>query len=236
MLNFIETIATATTGAVLLAVICSMPQTRAWRLASAGIFGAWVGLAIATAAAGGLAAPAAVGILFALPLVTVSVLVAASAPVRSAMLAIPIPVIIGANAFRILGAGFLVLASLGRLSGPFPFSAGWGDIIVGALAIPVAILATRVRSSDLRIVAWNVLGTLDLVTAMVLGIGSTNGSPLQFIHAGPGSAAMASLPWSLVPTVLVPLYLIGHAIVFVHIRAASVARGSRSTIGSPVAT
>jgi hypothetical protein len=235
MMNFIETIAIATAGAVMLALICSMPKTWAWRLGSAGIFGAWVGVAIAVAAAGGLAAPAAVGILVAVPLASVAVLAAASAAVRSAMLAIPMPLIIGANAFRVLGVGFLVLASLGRLSGPFPFSAGWGDIIVGMLAIPVAILAARVPSSDLRIVAWNVLGTLDLMAAIVLGIGSTNGSPLQFIHGGAGSAAMASLPWSLVPTVLVPMYLIGHAIVFAHVRAASVARGSRSALGTPAA-
>ena len=132
-------------------------------------------------------------------------------------------------------AAFLVLASLGRLGGPFPFSAGWGDIIVGVLAIPVAMLATRVAANDLRIVAWNVLGVLDLVVAVTLGIGSTNGSPLQFVHAGVGSAAMASLPWSLVPTVLVPLFLVGHGIVFAHVRAASVARGSRSTLRTPAA-
>jgi hypothetical protein len=234
-MNFIETIAIATAGAVMLALICSMPHTWAWRLASAGVFGAWVGVAIAVAAAGGLAAPATVGILVAVPLAGVAALAATSPAVRSAMLAIPMPLIIGANAFRILGVGFLVLASLGRLSGPFPFSAGWGDIVVGMLAIPVAILAARVPSSDLRIVAWNVLGTLDLMAAIVLGIGSTNGSPLQFIHAGAGSAAMATLPWSLVPTVLVPMYLVGHAIVFAHIRAASVARGSRSVLGTPAA-
>jgi hypothetical protein len=235
MIDFIDTITTASAGAVLLVVICTIPQTRAGRLASAGILGAWFGLAIAIAASGGLAKPAVVGILAAIPLVTAGVLAAASAKVRSAMLAIPMPVIIGVNAFRVLGVGFLVLASLGRLGGPFPFSAGWGDIVVGGLAIPVAILAMRVPANDLRIVGWNVLGTLDLVSALVLGIGSANGSPLQFIHGGAGSAAMTGLPWSLVPTVLVPLYLIGHAIVFAHIRAASATRGSRSTLGATVA-
>ncbi len=236
MIDFIDTIVTASAGAVLLVVICTIPEARAWRLAFAGILGAWVGLAIAIAASGGLARPAVVGILAAIPLVTAGALAATSGKVRSAMLAIPMPLIIGVNAFRVLGAGFLVLASLGRLSGPFPFSAGWGDIIVGALAIPVAILAMRVPASDLRIVGWNVLGTLDLVFALVLGIGSADGSPLQFIHAGVGSAAIAALPWSLVPTVLVPLYLIGHAIVFAQIRAAFAAKRSHSAFGATVAT
>ncbi|HTA40108.1 MAG TPA: hypothetical protein VK760_13575 [Candidatus Acidoferrales bacterium] len=221
MLDFVDTIFTAAAGAVLLIVICTIPQSRAWRLASAAILGAWTGLAIAIAASGGLANSAVVGILAAVPLVTVAVLAASSAPVRSALLAVPLPLIIGVNVFRVLGAGFLVLASVGRLGGPFPLSAGWGDIITGLLAIPVALLATRVPASDLRIVAWNTFGALDLVCAIALGITSANGSPLQLIHAGAGSAAMGALPWSLVPTVLVPLYLIGHGIVFARVRAAS---------------
>jgi hypothetical protein len=111
------------------------------------------------------------------------------------------------------------LADAGRLGGLFPQSAGWGDILVGALAIPVALLATRRPASDLRILAWNALGALDLVTAVTLGVVSANGSPLQLIHAGAGSAAIQTLPWSLIPTVLVPLFLIGHGIVFAQARS-----------------
>ena len=48
---------------------------------------------------------------------------------------------------------------------------------------------------------------LDLVTAITLGIVSANGSPLQLIHTGAGSVAVQLLPWSLIPTVLVPLFL-----------------------------
>jgi hypothetical protein len=235
MINFIDTIVATSAGAVILAVICMMPQTRVGKLAAAAVFGAWAGVAIAVAASGGLVRPAAVGVLFAVPLVVVGMFAVRSAKVRSAMLSIPISIVIGVNVFRVLGAAFLVLASLGRLGGPFPYSAGWGDVLVGALAIPVAILATRVPANDLRIVAWNVLGTLDLVLAVTLGIGSANGSPLQFIHDAAGSDAMASLPYSIVPTFLVPLFLIGHGIVLAHVRAASAARGSRSVLGSPAA-
>jgi hypothetical protein len=37
---------------------------------------------------------------------------------------------------------------------------------------------------------------------------------LQLIHAGVGSEAMQQLPFCLVPTVLVPFYLITHGIIF----------------------
>src|SRR5215471_56624 len=48
---------------------------------------------------------------------------------------------------------------------------------------------------------------------------SRNGSSLQLIHAGVGTAAMTTLPWSLAPSVLVPFFLIAHAIVFAQLRA-----------------
>jgi hypothetical protein len=62
--------------------------------------------------------------------------------------------------------------------------------------------------------AWNAFGMLDLVAALAFGIISANGSPLQIIHAGEGSEAVQVLPWSLIPTVLVPIYLIVHGIIF----------------------
>ncbi len=221
MLEIAGTILTATALAALLAaVVCTIPVRLTSRLALAAAGGAWVGVAIAVAASGALAVPVVLGVLFASPLVAAAAFALAFPAVRSAMLAIPVPLIIGLNVFRLLGAEFLMLAIVGRLGGPFPLSAGWGDIVTGALAIPVAILATRVRTNDARILAWNTFGTLDLMVAVLLGITSANGSALQFIHAGVGSAAMQTLPWSLVPTVLVPLFLIGHGIVFAHARVA----------------
>jgi hypothetical protein len=65
---------------------------------------------------------------------------------------------------------------------------------------------------------------LDLIVAVTLGVTSRNGSAIQLIHAGAGSDAITSLPWAFVPLVGVPLYLIGHAIVFAHIRANAASR------------
>ena len=93
-----------------------------------------------------------------------------------------------------------------------------------------------------KIALWNAFGTLDLIAAVALGVVSANGSPLQLIHAGAGSAAVLLLPWSLIPTVLVPFYLITHGIVFAQLRARRIgaALGRRfelrmtpSAIGSP---
>ncbi len=220
MIDFIGTMLIATTIAVLFtAVVTTIPARMSWRLTVAAVVGAWVGLAIALAAAGKFADLITLGIVLGFPLVATAALAVAFSAVRSALLAIPVQLIIGLNVFRVVGVQFLVLASLGRLAGPFPQSAGWGDILVGVFAIPVAILATRKPASDVRILAWNAFGVLDLVSAVALAIISGNGSPLQLIHAGVGSGAIQTLPWALIPAVLVPAFLIGHGIVFAQARS-----------------
>jgi len=151
----------------------------------------------------------------------------------------PMPVLVGLNAIRILGAFFLVLAAAGRLGGPFPQSAGWGDIITGIFAIPLASAAAGGSPNRRRLIgAWNVFGVLDLIVAVTLGTVSANGSPLQIIHAGAGSDAVYSLPWSLIPTVLVPFFLIVHGIVFAQLRARVIkdVHGSSGSAGAPVTT
>ncbi len=105
----------------------------------------------------------------------------------------------------------------------------------GMLALPAIWLAARASSGGDRLLAiWNAFGALDLIAAVMLGITSANSSPFQLMHVGVGPAAMLGLPWSLVPTVLVPFYLIVHGIIAVQLRqrarkprelSATVARG-----------
>ena len=202
----------------LTAILTVLPLIFTQRLALAAAAGGWVGLATGLGAAGELVFTPAhpvplVGVLFATPLLVAGVLAAAVSKIRAALIALPMPLLIGLNAMRILGVLFLILASVGRLSGPFPYSAGWGDIITGALAIPLALAARQTKRPDGGIVAWNLFGTLDLFAAVGLGLTSADGSPLQLFHVGVGSEAMQHLPFCLVPTVLVPFYLIIHAII-----------------------
>ena len=79
---------------------------------------------------------------------------------------------------RVFGAFFLLLAAVGRLSGPFPYSAGWGDVIVGLTAIPLAMRSPAARPAR-TIFAWNVFGALDLVAAVTLGTLSSEGFVTQ---------------------------------------------------------
>jgi hypothetical protein len=227
MLDFIGIIGIATATVVTItAVLGALPIPPRARLSVALLLGAWIGVAVALGANGSLAVDGSgpiplLGVLFAAPLAAAALLVVLVPAARAALLALPLPLLLGLNVWRVLGGLFFLLAADGRLGGPFPQFAGWGDVITGVLALPVAWLAARAPASTRDIaLAWNAFGALDLVVAVSLGVVSANGSPLQLIHAGAGSAAMQHLPWSVVPTVLVPAYLVLHAVIHAQLRRA----------------
>ena len=212
-------------GVNLVAITSVLPGPLTRRLLVAAIAGGWVGLASGLGASGRLAFSPdhpvpLVGLLFAAPLLIVGALALRYPRVRSTLMAIPTPLLIAVNSLRVLGVLFLLLAAQGRLSGPFPYSAAVGDIITGALAIPLALSVARSQKPPVgALMRWNIFGMLDLFVAVGLGIASAEGSPLHLIHAGVGSQAMQYLPFCLVPTVLVPFYLITHGIIAAQLRA-----------------
>src|SRR5215472_1127376 len=220
MLDFIGTVVTATLMVFAVnAVIIFMDTSRFAKLALALAIGVWIGLSAAGAAGMiGISKPfPVVGIFVALPLLAAAI--ATSSPAaRRAMLSVPMPLMIGLNIGRIFAVLFFLLAAEGRLSGPFPVFAGWGDIITGVVAVPLLWLVNHEGTRRANaIAAWNLFGAADLALAITLGVTSAEGSPMQ-IFTGPGSAAMQQLPWSFVPTVLVPFWLILHAIIWVQLR------------------
>jgi hypothetical protein len=205
-------------GTVFAAVVGTGLTSLRSRLVFGAVVAAWIGLAVGVTGTGKLLNPLVLLALFALPILTVALL-SGMPRARAILFGFPVPLIVGLNVLRVLGFFFLLLATVGRLSGPFPYFAGLGDIVTGLFAIPVSRLVARGLIGDPRVAAWNCFGALDLVVAVTLGLTSRSGSPLQLIHAGVGSAAITTLPWSLIPLVLVPTFLIGHALVFAHLHA-----------------
>jgi hypothetical protein len=224
MLDFVGTIlVTASMVVVVNSVISTLDVSLVAKLALAAIIGLWIGLQVALASAGAFSGAVSrefplVGLMLATPIVATVAAARTSQKVRTALLALPQPLLIGLNSTRLVGALFLLLAAGGRLSGPFPYSAGWGDILTAVLALPLAFAVARKPMPNATF-WWNALGTADLLAAITLGTISAEGTPFQLIHAGVGSEAVGHLPWSLIPTVLVPFYLILHGIVFAQLRA-----------------
>jgi hypothetical protein len=198
---------------VLIGAAALRPAARAYAY---GIAAAWVVLMIGIAASGGFA-PGVIGPVPA-PVLGFATLVIAGLAAwfwwpafRDTLLALPLSALIGINAFRIGGVFFFILFAQGRLSAPFAQSAGWGDIITGLVAIPLAAMAAAGTPPSRRLIAaWNAFGALDLFAAISLGALSSPGTPIRLFTEGPGTSVMATLPWVMIPTILVPLWLLVH--------------------------
>jgi hypothetical protein len=233
MLDFVGMVITAALMVLFVNTVTTfMDVSRVAKVALAAVIGVWIGLAAAVAGAGWLpiSRPVPVVGLFVVVPLLVTALATAWPAARKAMLSIPMAAMVALNIVRVFAVLFLMLAAERRLSGPFPYSAAWGDIITGVVAVPVLwLLKDGVARHTTAIAAWNLFGTADLVLAIVFGITSSEGSPLQ-IFPGPGSEAMQYPPWSFVPTVLVPLWLILHAIIAVQLR-----RAKRGQVASVIA-
>ena len=191
------------------------PARRSTKLALAAAAALW-GVIVATIAGSGLGVSGAVGPI-PIPVVAFAVFFAllfgawgARRQFRDALLSVPLPVLVALNAGRLAGMLMAISSAQGRISAPFGPAAGWGDALTGALAIPVAVIAATSSKKRGWVFAWNLLGAADLVDAVTLGALSAPGTPFRVFTEGPGTAAMGALPWIIIPTMLVPLYLLVH--------------------------
>jgi len=151
------------------------------------------------------------------PMVVFSLWFAASERFRAFALSLNPKVLTSAHSWRIVGFTFVLLEAPGVLPGVFALPAGYGDMAVGATA---SFVAWKLANPSHRnsFILWQVLGIADLVMAVSLGTTAGLLSP----HA-PAMAAMTVLPLSLVPTLLVPLFVIFHTICIAQARTWRVA-------------
>ena len=201
------------------AIAAGTPGSPAARMRLAAVLAGWFGIIVALAAVGvfddrrGIGTPA-IGLAVVLPVLTLAS-IGSRETMRSAVLAVPLAVLVGVNAVRVLGVFFLLLHATGRLAAPFAPVAGWGDILAGAAALPVSwAILKQVPGWRSITLAWNAFGLADLAAAVALGVTSAEGSPVRVFFAEPGTAIMSGLPWVLVPAFLVPALMLTHLAVF----------------------
>jgi hypothetical protein len=149
---------------------------------------------------------AGVGIAASAPLVLFSLWFAVSKKFRQFTRSLNPTILTSVQASRLIGFAFVLLEARGVLPAIFALPAGYGDMAIGATAAFVAWKFVNPRHRN-SFMLWQVLGITDLALAVTLGTTAILLSP----H-GPTTAAMTVLPLSLVPTFLVPLYVISHVI------------------------
>jgi hypothetical protein len=153
-----------------------------------------------------------------LPVILVSLFMAFSPAARRAINAMNVPLLVSLHITRLAGGLFILLALEGRLSNPFAAYAGWGDILAATLAIPAALVAWRAKEGwEKWVLAWNVIGFTDFMSAVSLGVTSQAGSPLQLFFEAPGTGILGELPWRLIPSYFVPLYIMIHIALFIRL-------------------
>lgn len=156
--------------------------------------------------------PIALGFAAILPVIAFAIWRLRSPASRQFVLGANLRLLTLAQTWRVGGIVFVILYQRGVLPGMFALPAGWGDFAIGVTA-PLITWAIAVNKNfpERAFVLWNVLGLIDLVMAVTLGILGSAG-PLGIFAAEITTQAMGTFPLSLVPTFFVPLLAILHLI------------------------
>ncbi|MEM6282588.1 MAG: hypothetical protein AAF787_10380 [Chloroflexota bacterium] len=129
--------------------------------------------------------------------------------------------LVGLQVVRPVGMVFVLEHYRGNLPGIFAHPAGWGDLLVGIVAIAVLVrYRHQATIPDRAVILVFVLGIADFTSAFFFGFTSSE-SPLQlFAFQNPN-------PVLDYPTGLIPLYLVPVAVIF-HILSLTEMQRARS--------
>ena len=117
------------------------------------------------------------------------------------------------QAWRWAGQFFFWLYAWRVLPGLFAFPAGVGDMAIGVTAPWIVLGLARNPSfaASRRYVTWNILGIVDFVVAVSMGVLTSGLFPgINSLTGNVTSGAMNRLPLVLVPAVVVPFFTMLH--------------------------
>lgn len=159
--------------------------------------------------------PINVGLFLVVPIAGFLIAYAASTRVRRAINGIPLWWITIAHVWRFVGIVFVLGALVFQvLPLQFGIPEGFGDIIAAVFAIPLALALRRnrrPRSTGLHntLLAWNIFGLLDLISAVSVGI-LYSVSDFGILRADLSTEILTHFPANLIPTFFVPLFILLH--------------------------
>lgn len=167
----------------------------------------------------------------AIPIIAGSLFLGRSASLRRLIAAVPQGWLLAAQTPRVLGVVFLVLLAQHKLPAHFAGPAGYGDVFIG-LAAPLLAYMYAVRAPGSRglATAFNIAGIGDLLIAVGTGFLSAP-SPFRLLFSNPSTELMTVLPMVLIPTFLVPIWVLLH---FISLRKLMEERSRAGRVGLPV--
>lgn len=128
---------------------------------------------------------------------------------RQATISIAETRLVGLQTIRVIGVFFITLLDMKLLPAQFALPAGYGDVAVGLLAIGmVYLLNARKPYAQTLVILWNILGLLDLLTAVITG--TTFIAPFANQLAASGGSVQYLNYVLLIPTYGVPLAALFH--------------------------
>jgi hypothetical protein len=120
--------------------------------------------------------------------------------------------LVGIQVYRIFGGIFLVNWVRGSIPGIFALPAGTGDVLVGLLALPVALYMSSGTSSGRTAgIAWNLLGLTDFAIAITMGALSSPGR-LHVLSLSHPNVQIGTYPTVMIPAFGVPSSIILHVL------------------------
>ena len=134
---------------------------------------------------------------------------------RSYALSLDTGILVILHSWRMLGLGFLFLYAHDVLPGMFAWLAGIGDALAAAGATLIGINLLRGKTVSKRALqTWNGFGLMDFLIAVTVGTALRS----AWFGGEITTDQMAFLPLSLIPTLIVPFYMITHLIIFLQLR------------------
>ena len=118
------------------------------------------------------------------------------------------------QAWRWAGFGFLAFYAHGILPGLFAFPAGLGDMAIGFSApwMVLGLIRHPSFATSRQFVTWNIMGILDLVVAVSMGVLCSGFFPgITRLVGNITTGSMAQLPLILIPAYMVPFFIMLHS-------------------------
>ena len=121
---------------------------------------------------------------------------------------------VGLHTWRFVGFGFVAAWLFGKLPGGFAIPEGLGDAVAAAGAVALLPSLRRGTVSGTWLLVWNTFGLVDLLSALMVGVFYSNGPLGVLSRGGITTELMVTFPVSLIPTFLVPLFILLHLLTF----------------------